>query len=31
MTENPALTDTNILVYAFDADGGRKYSVAINR
>lgn len=28
MTESPALTDTNILVYAFDADSGRKHAVA---
>ena len=28
MTESPALIDTNILVYAFDADSGRKYAVA---
>ena len=28
MTESPALIDTNILVYAFDADSGRKYSIA---
>jgi predicted nucleic acid-binding protein len=28
MTDSPALIDTNILVYAFDADSGRKYSIA---
>jgi predicted nucleic acid-binding protein len=28
MTEGPALIDTNILVYAFDGDSGRKHSVA---
>ena len=28
MTECPALIDTNILVYAFDAGSGRKYPVA---
>jgi predicted nucleic acid-binding protein len=28
MTESLALIDTNILVYAFDADSGRKNSVA---
>lgn len=28
MTGSPALIDTNILVYAFDADSGRKYAVA---
>ena len=28
MTESPALIDTNILVYAFDADSGRRYSIA---
>lgn len=28
MTGSPALIDTNILVYAFDADSGQKYSVA---
>ena len=28
MTGSPALIDTNILVYAFDADSGQKYPVA---
>ncbi len=28
MTVSPALIDTNILVYAFDADSGRKHSRA---
>ena len=28
MTGSPALIDTNILVYAFDADSGRKYAIA---
>jgi predicted nucleic acid-binding protein len=28
MTGSPALIDTNILVYAFDADSGRKHSCA---
>lgn len=28
MTARPALIDTNILVYAFDADSGRKHSLA---
>jgi len=28
MTENPPLVDTNILVYAFDADSGKKHGIA---
>jgi predicted nucleic acid-binding protein len=28
MTGSPALIDTNILVYAFDADSARKFSIA---
>jgi len=28
MTGSPALIDTNVLVYAFDADSGQKHSVA---
>jgi len=28
MTGNPVLIDTNILVYAFDADSGKKHTVA---
>lgn len=28
ITGSPALIDTNILVYAFDADSGQKYTVA---
>jgi len=28
MTESPVLIDTNILVYAFDSDSGRKHAVA---